>query len=97
MVIIGTSSTRNGVGLPPASPLADGVDAMLAHVGLNQFLLDLRPARADRASIAWLMQPHPLRANFNTFLTLTPGTAFDVILFVSTLTPAHTLARLAFL
>jgi erythromycin esterase len=59
-------------------------------VGRPRFLLDLRAARDDRAAHAWLAEPRALRANFNTALTLSPGAAFDAIVFVDTLTPAHT-------
>ncbi|MEO8088846.1 MAG: erythromycin esterase family protein [Gemmatimonadales bacterium] len=90
LVIIGTSSAQNGVGLPAATPNRDGVDAALARVGLPRFLLDLRAAPADRALTAWFTERRALRANFTTYLTLPLGAAFDAIFFVDTLTPAHT-------
>lgn len=90
MVIIGTSSGQNGAGLPAASPEAGSLDAALARVGPPRFLLDLRAARADRAVTAWLVERRALRANFTTYLTLSPGAAFDALLFIDTLTPART-------
>jgi erythromycin esterase len=89
MVIIGISSARNGDGLPAASLEADSLDAALARVGAPLFLLDLRTARTDRAVAAWLAERRPLRTNFSAFLTMSPGAAFDAIVFIDTLTPAR--------
>jgi erythromycin esterase len=89
LVIIGTSSAANARGLPRASEDASSLDAALARVGTPHFLLDLRASRDDQAVSSWLGKPHALRANFNTLLSLSPGTAFDALVFVDTLTPAH--------
>jgi erythromycin esterase len=67
-----------------------GLDAALARVGMPLFLLDLRATRADRAVTAWLAEPREMRANFTTYMTLSPGVAFDALLFINTLTPART-------
>lgn len=91
LVIIGTSAAQNGTGLPSATPAADSLDAALARVGQPRFLLDLRAAHTDRAVNAWLTEPRSMRANFMQSLTLSPGTAFDALLFVDTLTPARAL------
>lgn len=90
LVIIGTSSAQNGAGFPAALPESGSLDAALARVGAPRFLLDLRAARADRAVAAWLAERRALRANFATHLTLSPSAAFDALLFIDTLTPAHT-------
>ncbi|MGH9939013.1 MAG: erythromycin esterase family protein, partial [Blastocatellia bacterium] len=89
LVIIGMSSAQNGAGLPAASPESGSLDAALARVGLPRFLLDLRASRADRAVTAWLAERHAMRANFTASLTLSPGAAFDALLFIDTLTPAR--------
>ncbi len=92
LVIIGTSSARNGAGLPVApseSGESNSLDVALARVGPPRFLIDLRAARANRAVTSWLAQRRALRANFTTYLTLSPGAAFDAILFIDTLTPAR--------
>lgn len=89
LVIVGTSSAGNGPGLPPASAYLDGVDAVLASLGQPRFFLDLRAARGNRAVTTWLAERRPLRANFTTYLTVSPGAAFDALLFVDTLTSAH--------
>ena len=90
LVIIGTSSAAHPPGLPPWVPDAGNLDAALARVGLPQYLLDLRAARADRAATAWLAERRTLRANFTTSLTVSPGQAFDALVSIEALTPAHT-------
>lgn len=87
LLIIGTSSAKNGAGLPAATGAATSVDTALAGVGLPEFLLDLREARHSPAAAAWLDQPQSMRANFTTELSLTPQDAFDVLVFVDRLTP----------
>jgi erythromycin esterase len=90
LVIIGTSSTASPPGLAAWVPDAGNIDAALARVGLPRFVLDLRASRADRAVTAWLAQRRTLRANFTTTLTLSPGKAFDALVFMESLTPART-------
>ena len=92
LVIIGTSSARNGAGLPAASAESDSLDAALARVGPPRFLLDLRAARANRAVAAWLAERRALRAN-SSHMMLSPSAAFDALLFIDTLTPAGAAPR----
>jgi erythromycin esterase len=89
MVIIGTSSVASSPGLPQAAPESNSIDAALARTGRIRFLLDLHAARADRSATAWLMEPRPLRSG-STYLTVSPGLAFDALLFIDRLTPART-------
>jgi erythromycin esterase len=89
LLIIGTSSAANASGLPAAIPDPGGLDAALGRLGLPHFVLDLRPSRTDRAVTAWLAEPRALRANFTTYLTLSPVKAFDALLFINALTRAH--------
>ncbi|MBO0862580.1 MAG: erythromycin esterase family protein [Chloracidobacterium sp.] len=89
LLIIGISSAQNGVGLPTASLEPVSLDAALSHVGPPLFLLDLRAARSDSAANAWLAERRAMRANFTSYLTLSPGAAFDALLFIDTLTPAR--------
>jgi hypothetical protein len=50
-------------------------------------------ANAQQSNNAFVRYANrPLRANFTTSLTVRAGTAFDVIFYVDTLTPAHTSA-----
>jgi erythromycin esterase len=89
LVIIGTTSTANPPGLPTWTPDASNLDAALARVGLPQYVLDLRAARADRAANEWLAERHTVRANFTTSLTLAPQQAFDALVFFNDLTQAR--------
>jgi erythromycin esterase len=88
LVIIGVSSAANGTGLPTATLDSSSLDASLSRVGRSRFLLDLRAARNNREANEWLAQPRLLRANFNTNLSVPASTAFDVLVFIDTLTPA---------
>jgi erythromycin esterase len=88
LVIIGTNSAPNAAGPLSAASDLGSLDAALARVGVPRFLLDLRASRADPA-LRWLTQRLVLRTNFDTFLTVSPVTAFDTLFFVDTLTPAR--------
>jgi erythromycin esterase len=92
VVLIGTSSAANVPGRPWV-PDEGNVDSALARVGLPQFLLDLRRSHAAPAATAWLTERHTLRANFTTSLLVSPNRAFDVIVFIETMTPARTNSR----
>lgn len=85
LVVIGATD-----GSPPAAN-ADptGIDAPLAHVGIARFLVDLRAARDDPSVRAWLAKERRLRTNGDTFVTLSPATAFDVLFYAGPLTPAR--------
>jgi erythromycin esterase len=89
LVIIGMSSAQNGVGFPTAPLDSKSIDTALASVGLPRFLLDLRVSPSDTSLAAWLAERRALRANFTTFLMLSPKIAFDVLFFVDSLTQAH--------
>ena len=89
LVIIGTSSAANGPGLPAATIDSSSLDASLARVGFRRFLLDLRTSHNNREAREWLSQPRLLRANFGAFYyNVPPASAFDVLVFIDTLTPA---------
>jgi erythromycin esterase len=87
LLIIGTSLAAGSGGRP--APRPGSLDAALARVGLPLFLIDFRTARADRAVSAWLADRRPLTANGDTFLAVSPGAAFDAMLFIN----AHALPR----
>jgi erythromycin esterase len=88
LVIIGTSSAANGNGLPAAKLDSSSLDASLARMGRPRFLLDLRAARNNRQAKEWLADTRLLRANFDTYYHVRPSSAFDVLVFIDTLTPA---------
>lgn len=89
LLIIAGASGENGKGLPAVIPDTTGIDAALQRLGSAPLLLPLRPARAADGSPRWLEVPRTLRANFTTFLTVTPRNAMDVILYHPSLTPVH--------
>ena len=82
MVIIGMSG-----GGPSAE--AGSVEAALGRVGVPRFVLDLRTAGADPGAAAWLAGRRALRTNGETSVTLSPGTAFDLLFYVDSLTPSR--------
>lgn len=88
LLIIATSSSTTSGGLPTPEPLDDSIDDTLARVGLPKMLFDLRTARQDKASLAWLSTQHALHANISTHQLVAPSTAFDVLVFLGGLTPA---------
>jgi hypothetical protein len=68
------------------------MDLALSQLRIPRFFLNLRPS-GDPAAGVWLAKPHTLLTNSNSFLTLTPATAFDAIVFVDRLTPSQISAR----
>ncbi len=85
-VVVGTLSSRNEGGLPPAVDKPEGLEDALARVGSPAFLLPLRGAPAPVA--AWLAQERPVRVNFVTEMLLRPAVAFDAVIHVEALHPA---------
>jgi len=88
LVILGGTSGASADG-KPLKPDPTNLDATLAGLHITPFILDLRPGRDDRAVSRWLSEPKTLRANIETFVTITPATAFDALYFVGALTPAR--------
>jgi erythromycin esterase len=88
LVTIVTSSATNGAGVPSAALDSTSLDASLARVGHPRFFLDLRAARNNPMARTWLAQERPFRANFTMYLSVIPSSAFDVVVFVDTLTAA---------
>jgi erythromycin esterase len=92
VVLVGASG---GAGDERSGTAADagGVDEALELVagrtGARAFVLDLRTAGGNPGAAAWLAGRRSLRANGGTFLTLSPGVAFDALVFVGALTPAR--------
>jgi erythromycin esterase len=88
LVTIVTSSATNGPGLPSVPLDSTSLDAALARVGPPRFVIDLRAGRNNPMARAWLAQERPLRANFTMHMSVIPSSAFDVVVFVNTLTAA---------
>lgn len=83
LMIIGTSFA------PAAAAPLDGLDLALSEVGVPRFFLDLRTTPRDPLVTAWLTARRPMQANQVTFMTLSPSTAFDALLFIDGVTPAR--------
>jgi erythromycin esterase len=88
LVLIGGTSGATPGG-KPLNADSTNVDATLARIGIPRFILDLRAARDDHAVFAWLSEPRSLHSNIETFVTVTPGQAFDALYFVENLSPAR--------
>lgn len=88
LVIVGTS-----VPPPTGVSLVDGLESGLSKVGWPCFFLDLRTAPSDSLAAAWLAARRPMEANQVTFMTLSPGTAFDALVFIDKVTPARRIKR----
>lgn len=86
LVIIGTSSSTNGPGLPAAPSEAASIDAALARLGLPHFILDLRAA--PHTTIPWLQHLQSLRANFTTEMEVSLPDAFDALVYFDQLRAA---------
>ncbi|ARR54923.1 erythromycin esterase [Rhizorhabdus wittichii DC-6] len=89
LFIVPIASGSNGPGLPPAAPGAGSLDAALARVGSQRFLLDLRPARTAGPAAGWLRRTQSIRANHVTEAEISPATAMDAVVFIATLTAAE--------
>ena len=91
MVAIGNLVAQGAWGCKdiPVSKIApdkgSSVDGIVATLGVPRFLLDLRPAPPNVRN--WLDRPNVLWDGAGT-LSLTPGKAFDILLFLGTITPA---------
>jgi erythromycin esterase len=88
LLIIGTLAEHNGPGLPVGRLIPGSMEAALERLGVPIFALDLRTAQGDAGARGWLDERRPIRANFDTQLDVVPARAFDVIVFMDTITPA---------
>jgi len=88
LLIIGTLAAHSGHGLPAGRPIPGSVEATLERLRIPRFFLDLREAQGNDGAVAWLEERRPIRANFDTEMDVVPARAFDVLLFMDSLTPA---------
>ena len=89
LVIIGTSAQQQAP--KQAAFLAAGLpsfDAVLQMVGHPEFMLDLHSANDNLPVIKWLSQPQTIRTNVDTYMTLTPGSSFDLVMSFKETTPS---------
>lgn len=89
LAIIGSATGSTAKGLPPAYGDSTSVDVVLSRVGSGSYAIDVRRAREDPAAWRWLTEPRTLRANITTFAIVAPAAAFDVLVYIDTLTPSR--------
>jgi erythromycin esterase len=87
LFILGTAAGSGASGGQAAETEPEAVEAPLEGLNLPLFVLDLRSAPGGEAP-EWLAARRKLRAGF-TFEFVSPGQAFDALLFVRGLTPAR--------
>ncbi|WP_411338594.1 erythromycin esterase family protein [Sphingopyxis sp. J-6] len=87
LVIIGTSGSVRGVASErkPAT-----LDAALAKVGADHFLLDFRQPDGPAAR-SWLRRTQSLQVNSSTENLIVPARAFDAMVFFGTVSPVQRL------
>ena len=86
--IIGTVGATSAAGLPSMNLDADSIDGVLGRVALPLFLIDWRQGRRDPLVSTWLRERRRLRSG-STFEIVSPGQAFDGVVFMDRLTPAR--------
>ncbi|WP_237245856.1 erythromycin esterase family protein [Sphingopyxis witflariensis] len=85
IMAISGGSTRPETSRPPKSA---SLDAALARVGPEHFLIDFRRAGKATPAANWLAQTQSLRVNSDTENLVVPAAAFDAMLYFHRLTPA---------
>ncbi|MGE0582807.1 MAG: erythromycin esterase family protein [Steroidobacteraceae bacterium] len=86
--IVAISGSMSGPGRRSTSRVSATLDAALARVGPERFLLDFRSAGQPASAAAWLERTQSLRTNSATEILVFPARAFDAIVFFRDLTPA---------
>ena len=88
LYIIVTSAARTSGDLLASTPLEpDSLDSALASAGLPLMFLDTRMARENKAVLTWLSIPRSFNSHLQMYSRITPSTAADAYVFISTLTP----------
>jgi erythromycin esterase len=89
LYIIVTSTARTSGDLLASKPLEpNSLDSALASAGLPLMFLDTRMARQNKALLTWLSIPRSFNSHLAMYSRITPSTAADAYVFISTLTPA---------
>ncbi|HVZ18871.1 MAG TPA: erythromycin esterase family protein, partial [Terriglobales bacterium] len=89
LYIIVTSTARTSGDLLASKPLEpDSLDSALASAGLPLMFLDTRRARQNEALLTWLSIPRSFNSHLAMYSRVTPATAADAYVFMSTLTPS---------
>ena len=87
LVIIGMSAGHTMPSAPTGHEPIESLDDALGAVGAAPFVLDLRTVGPLFPAGQWLAAPKTLIANGDSFLTLSPRQAFDLIFYVDKMTP----------
>jgi len=87
LFILGTAAGGGASGAQAAAPEPETVEAPLEGLNLPLFVLDLRSTPGGETT-EWLTERRKLRAGF-TFEIVSPGRAFDALLFIRGMTPAR--------
>lgn len=88
LFILGTASDIASRGTQAAGTNPDTVEAPLESLNLPVFVLDLRSAPRGEVT-AWLAERRTLNAASATEI-VSPGQAFDALVFIRTMSPART-------
>ncbi|MEO7208168.1 MAG: erythromycin esterase family protein [Steroidobacteraceae bacterium] len=88
LVTIASSSAEDEPGFPKMVLAADGIDEVLARIGLPRYLVDLRKAEGVGV-IRWFNTPHPLSVGFVTEHIVSPRQAYDAFAHFKRLTHTH--------
>jgi erythromycin esterase len=89
LIIIGTLAESGPKDAPKRSASLDSTEVVLARAAKAPFVLNLHKAACDRHAEAWLSARRPIRANADTQLDVELGSAFDAIVLLDRITPAH--------
>lgn len=84
--VVGTAGGDSAPGLPFTDPGPDSIDATLARAGAPLFVLGWRGRPTSPFIKSWLAETHRLRSGA-TFELVSPGRAFDGLVFMERLTP----------
>ena len=87
LFILGTAAGGSASGAQAAASEPETVEAALEGLNLPLFVLDLRSVPGDEAP-EWLTERRKLRAGFTSEI-VSPGQAFDALLFIRALSPAR--------
>ena len=88
LVLIGSSAASANGGMPPMEADSTSLDDILARAGPAPFVVDLRTARADPATWAWLGRPRALHSA-TSHVAVVPRDAFDALVYLGSLSPVR--------
>ena len=87
--VIAQVAAASRPGYSPAPLDSLGIEAALARVGSDHFVVNLRDAPSEGPVADWLTTPHSMRVNHNLFTLVRLRPAFDALVFVDSLSRFH--------